>query len=493
MSHLASRVLLFFALTFAVIVPAFSQDVLDGLLDLNDSASAPAASIKADAGRADDLAIERRLDGIFSEFDTLQQVRVDVSNGVVTLTGSVSSSTAAERADALAGSVDGVVDVIEAVTVNTDVMRRLEDTVKRLSDTLLSVVAASPLVLIAMATLAFFWWVSGWLTKGRRVFDRLAPNSFLADLFANVVRIFILLLGIIVALSLLDATSIIGTVLGAAGIAGLAIGFAVRDTVENYIASILLSLRTPFLARDFVEIGAHAGHVARLTGRATILISVDGNHIRIPNATVFKSTIINYSRNPERRFTFEVGVDTDLDPGHARKVALDALQKTDSVLRSPSPGVVVSELGDSNVTLSVHGWIDQRKTDLAKARSEAIRGVKQSFDAAGIVMPEPIYRLRVDTRGGALPVAGGPSQPAEQTDKPASSTHDQTPRYRKSSQAVAGSAGTTESRPERSEDKPTVDIGESDTSAELPVQATLAREATQEGGENLLSDENKQE
>ncbi|MEZ5537828.1 MAG: mechanosensitive ion channel [Thiolinea sp.] len=72
--------------------------------------------------------------------------------------------------------------------------------------------------------------------------------------------------------------------------------------MENYIASILLSLRNPFQVNDFVSIDGHDGNVLRLTSRATILISPDGNHIRIPNATVFKAVITNFTRHPERRF-----------------------------------------------------------------------------------------------------------------------------------------------------------------------------------------------
>jgi len=381
-----------------------AQEELVDLLGGDDAPEAEQAPrIDAGADAIDDTAIEERLAGIFGELEALTQVTVDVSNGVVTLGGSVGSAAGSERALALARSVDGVVDVIDAQRIETNVGARLAATVARLQASALSVVAALPLFLIALTVLAGFWWLSGWLTRGRTIFRRIAPNDFVAELLAGIVRLAVLLAGVVLALSLLDATALIGTVLGAAGIVGLAVGFAVRDTVENYIASLLLSLRTPFLTRDLVQIGEQTGHVARLTGRATILISIDGNHIRIPNATVFKSTIINFSRNPERRFTFKVGVDTDLDPGRARALAISTLTQVDGVLARPAPSVVVDELGDSNVTLLAAGWIDQGRTDVLKARGEAIRQVKQAFEAAGIVMPEPIYRLRIDARGAALP------------------------------------------------------------------------------------------
>ena len=151
------------------------------------------------------------------------------------------------------------------------------------------------------------------------------------------------------------------------------------------------------------KVGEHEGAVARLTSRATILISLDGNHVRIPNSTVYKSVVVNYTRNPERRFEFTVGVDTGHDLNEAREVALEAVHEVPGVLDSQPASVIVEDLGDSNVTLTVMGWMDQTTSDVRKVRSEAIRFVKQAFDEAGIVMPEPIYRVNLRTsRAGLL-------------------------------------------------------------------------------------------
>ena len=118
--------------------------------------------------------------------------------------------------------------------------------------------------------------------------NRLAPNAFIADLFRSLVRIAFVILGLVIALDILNATALLSTILGAAGLIGLAIGFAVRDTVENFIASVMLSIRQPFRPNDVVEINGDEGKVIRLTSRATILLSFDGNHVRIPKSTVFQ-------------------------------------------------------------------------------------------------------------------------------------------------------------------------------------------------------------
>jgi small-conductance mechanosensitive channel len=170
-----------------------------------------------------------------------------------------------------------------------------------------------------------------------------------------------------------------------------------RDTIENYVASLSLSLRQPFRANDHVVIDSHEGRVVRLTSRATILMTLDGNHLRIPNSAVFKAVILNYTRNPQRRFEFQLGIDAEDDPTAARNLGVEVLKGLDFVLAEPEPHAVVEEVGDSNIVIRFFGWVDQSKTDFAKARSRGIPAVKDALEEAGFALPEPIYRLRFDS------------------------------------------------------------------------------------------------
>lgn len=179
------------------------------------------------------------------------------------------------------------------------------------------------------------------------------------------------------ALNILDATNLIATILSAAGIVGLAIGFAVRDTVENYIASILLSLRNPFEVNDLVKIENQEGRVAKLTSRATMLISLDGNNIRIHNSTVYKAIITNYTRNPQRRFQFVVNIDRGQDILKVQALVVKTL-KTVTVYGNAQPAALIQELGDGSVQLQILGWVDQAHNNFQQVRSEAIRAVKQA-------------------------------------------------------------------------------------------------------------------
>jgi small conductance mechanosensitive channel len=354
-----------------------------------------------------DAEIRSRIQTIFREIDGLGQVGISVTSGVVTLSGLVEEAALARKAEDLVSRVSGVVAIENRLTEQTAVSERLKPVIGRFENRLQQTIDYLPLLLVAALVWLLIGLLGWFITTRKQPWDWLTPNAFIADLLRQTVWLAFLMLGALVALDILGATAVLGTILGAVGIIGLAIGFAVKDTVENYIASILLSVRQPFQPRDFIALEGVQGYVIRLTSRATILMDIDGNHIRIPNATVFKANIVNYTRNPERRFSFDLGIDADSVLHEALSVCHDTLAGLGFVLDNPEPGAWIEKVGDSNVLIGVSGWINQTETDFVKARSEAIRTVKTALEQAGFALPEPIYRLRFEP-GEAVPTAPEP-------------------------------------------------------------------------------------
>ncbi len=253
-----------------------------------------------------------------------------------------------------------------------------------------------PLFVVAIVVVVLFSWMGRVLSRRETLLNRISPNTFLRELLSQAVRLVFTLLGLLIAMEILGATAVVGALLGTAGVVGIALGFAFRDTIENYIAGILLSIKRPFLPNEHIQIDGFEGKVIRLTSRATILMNFDGNHIRIPNANVFKSVMINFSRNPQRRLSFQIGLGNDVDLKSASNLARSTLQDMRSVLDEPAPGFRVLELGDSSVIVEMVAWVDQQAYDFGKVRSEAIRLIKRVFDEYEYDMPEPIYRLNVN-------------------------------------------------------------------------------------------------
>ena len=338
--------------------------------------------------------IRQRISGIFSEIEGLKTVDVSVKQGVVTLTGEAPNEKKAQQAINLTNRLTDVVTVEDKINRTLDVQDNVTTVYQGLKNQGKTLVKALPLLLVGILIFGIVTWFGSWLSNRQKMWQRLTPNPFVAELLSQTVRVIFIIFGLILALSLVGAETILGTLLGGAGVIGIAVGFAVKDTIENYIASLMLSIRQPFRARDQIVINGKEGIVVRLTSRATILMTLDGNQLRIPNAEVFKSTILNYTKNPERRFTFELGVDANDDPLAAIKVGVDAICKLDFVLEKPKTIAIITEVGDSNILLEFQVWVNQSETDFLKARSIAIRETKHALENEGFSLPEPIYRLR---------------------------------------------------------------------------------------------------
>lgn len=275
----------------------------------------------------------------------------------------------------------------------------------RLLDELYRLVSAIPLLLVGVLIVYLAWKFGGWLAR-RRVLGRLSRrNPLLQDLAASTIRGGVGLVGLVCALQVMNATAIAGALLGTAGVIGVALGFAFKDIIENYVAGVLMSLRQPFRPRDHVRIADNEGLVASMSARATVLVTLDGNHLRVPNALVFKNTTLNFSRNPQRRFEFDLEAAAALDAGGGQRALLSALTAAQGVLADPEPEAFVVAAAPGKFTWRVRGWVDQRSHDLDGVRGEALARSACALAAA-------VARAQ-QAPSPAPPSASRPSVPAQ--------------------------------------------------------------------------------
>lgn len=301
---------------------------------ISGSVDLPDTTIELDFGAEKDAVISNRIRAALAALDGYEAVEVEVDAGVVSLSGSAVDEAAVLRLEQIVRRIDGVVAVNDRVAASTDLAERLAPIRGRFVNRLWQTVSYLPLLTVAVVVFILVYLLGAAIGRITSVWRSLAPNAFIASIYAQLVRLVFAILGIVAALDILGATALLGSILGAAGIIGLAIGFAVRDTVENFIASVMLSIRQPFSPFDTIGIDGDVGKVVRLTSRATILISPEGNLVRVPNATVFKSRLVNFSRNPERRFSFSLDVDPSAELAGLREALQAKLAALPFVLPS---------------------------------------------------------------------------------------------------------------------------------------------------------------
>lgn len=337
----------------------------------------------------DDAEIGERLQQILAATDWFRNTTVDVRNGVVFLQGTTDDEQYRTWAGSLARNTEDVVAVVNRIRVAEPPIFDLTPAVTTLQGLARGTVRALPLTGIAITLLVLTWFAA---RLGQRVADwtflKNIRTGLLREVARKTVAIPVFLLGVFLILRVTGLTQLAVTVLGGTGLFGLVIGFAFRDIAENFLASILLSVQNPFRYGDLIRIGDHFGFVQRVNTRGTLLMTLEGNHVQIPNADIYKGTIVNYTANPNQRFQFTIGVGYDVETSRAQEVAVQVLRDHPAVLNDPEPMVLVEQLASSTINLTVYAWINAAENSLLKVKSSVMRLTLRAFEEAGFSMPD---------------------------------------------------------------------------------------------------------
>lgn len=251
-----------------------------------------------------------------------------------------------------------------------------------------------PKLAVSLVVFVFSLIAAAFFTKlARRVLERRPIKQEIVQLLCNICRWAIISVGTVTALQQVnfDVTAF----LAGLGVIGFTIGFALQDVSKNFVSGLLLLLQQPFNIGEAVKIGDFAGAILDIDLRTTEMRTWDGVHVSIPNADVFTSTIVNYSRAPRRRIDIAIGVDYAADFELAREIALETVSAIEGVLKDPAPMVVFNNLGASTADMTVYYWIDTAEVGLFQAKDAGILGIIKRFGEAGIEMPYPIQTVLV--------------------------------------------------------------------------------------------------
>jgi small-conductance mechanosensitive channel len=178
------------------------------------------------------------------------------------------------------------------------------------------------------------------------------------------------------------------------GIGSVAIGFAFRDIFQNFLAGILILLTEPFRIGDQIIITGFEGTVEDIQTRATTIKTYDGRRIVIPNAALFTNAFTVNTAYDIRRLEYDFGIGYGDDIGEAKQLILQAIGDIDTVLRDPTPEVLVVELAASSIVLRARWWIQPpRRADALVSRDQVIQAVKQILLVHGIDLPFPTQQI----------------------------------------------------------------------------------------------------
>jgi small conductance mechanosensitive channel len=245
----------------------------------------------------------------------------------------------------------------------------------------------------AVAILLVGFVLAGWAARSVRAFAgrRASVDATLIPLLTRLVRWAVLAVTLVAVLDKFGVQT--SSILAMLGAAGLAIGLALKDTVADVAAGIVLLVLRPFSVGDAVDIDGCLGTVEEIGIFETRLTSFDGIPSVLPNAKVRAGRIQNFSRSKTRRLDLTIGIGYSDDIDLARRVIAEVLDSDERVLTDPEPLVNVTALGDSSVNLLVRAWT--APADFFVTQLDLQRQIKQKLDATGVSIPFPQREVRV--------------------------------------------------------------------------------------------------
>ncbi|MEO6408617.1 MAG: mechanosensitive ion channel family protein [Burkholderiaceae bacterium] len=244
-----------------------------------------------------------------------------------------------------------------------------------------------PNIAVGLVVMLVFWGLGRVAQKLVRRAGTRSDRPNLGEMLGGFVKWLVLLLGFLLAATIIIPSLKPGDLVSGLGVSSVAIGFAFKDILQNWLAGLLILIRQPFEINDQIEINGYEGTVERIETRATIIKTYDGQRIVVPNSDIYTHAVTVKTAHDRRRSQYDVGIGYGDGIEHARQVLIDAVSSVTEVLSEPKPEALTWDLAASWVTIRVRWWTESRRADVVQVQAKVLTAIKLALDEAGIDMP----------------------------------------------------------------------------------------------------------
>ena len=273
---------------------------------------------------------------------------------------------------------------------------RFEMDISKYSD--MAIIYASEYGLKVIAAIAIFFigkWGVGKITLLiKKLMLKAYVDLTLVEFLENVIYFALLIVIILASLNALGINTT--SFLAVFGAASLAIGLALKDSLSNIGAAVLIIIFKPFKVGDFIDAAGASGSVEQINLFSTIMATPDNKTIMIPNSSIIGSNITNFSSKPTRRINLVFGIDYNDDLKLAKETLMQIIKEDDRVLQEPAPLVAVGELADNSVNFVFRVWV--KTEEYWSVHFDMIEKVKLEFDKVGISIPFPQMNVHIQKK-----------------------------------------------------------------------------------------------
>lgn len=210
-------------------------------------------------------------------------------------------------------------------------------------------------------------------------------DNTLVEFLSNVIYFILLIVVVLASLSTLGINT--ASFLAVFGAASLAVGLALKDSLSNIGAAVLIIIFRPFEVGNYIEASGVSGTVEEINLFSTTLVTPNNQTITVPNSTIINSNIVNYSSKPTRRINHTFSIDYNDDLKLAKEIMMQVIHEDERVLSEPVPFVAVSELGDNSVNFTFRVWV--KNEHYWDVHFDMLEKVKLAFDKNSISIPFP--------------------------------------------------------------------------------------------------------
>lgn len=186
----------------------------------------------------------------------------------------------------------------------------------------------------------------------------------------------------------------LSALLGAAGIAGIAVGFAAQTSVSNIISGFFMLSEHTFQVGDYITVGSTSGTVSNINLLSVQVVTPDNQLVRIPNQEIIDTDLMNTTYHPQRRICIEVGVPYDSDLENVEKILLEVADEIPEVLKEPKPVVIFDGFGDSAVIVKLGVWF--KKENFLLVKNSVYKTIHKKFRDKGVSIPFPQVDVHFD-------------------------------------------------------------------------------------------------
>ncbi len=219
----------------------------------------------------------------------------------------------------------------------------------------------------------------------KKAMHKAGSDALLVGFIGNISYAVLLIAVVLAAIDSLGVN--VTSLMAILGAAGLAVGLALKDSLSNFAAGVMIIIFRPFGTGDFISAGGTSGVVDEIGLFATLMHTGDNQRIIVPNNAIISGNITNASALPTRRVDLVFGIGYDDNIGQARDIMMSLIEADERILEDPAPAIVVGELADSSVNLNVRPWVNSG--DYWSVRADLLENIKAKFDQAGISIPYP--------------------------------------------------------------------------------------------------------